>query len=202
MNTSNLPICLRRQTGLGIRVTLWPRGAEGSYYQSWVLKRNQRRSNDMLDYELYVATISFFCHFCSWDIPGSGSASSYRVGVRVLHCVAMVGGGESKPMPIYKTFACSAVATCWAETCTLPIDTAKVRLQLQGAAKPGETLKYRGMLGTMSTIAKEEGVSALWAGLTPGLHRCGTVNADHSPRGQVPLTCHRPYTFDFFIMFC
>lgn len=53
----------------------------------------------------------------------------------------------------------------------MPIDTAKVRLQLQAAPKAGETLKYRGMIGTMSTIAKEEGVSALWAGLTPGLHR-------------------------------
>lgn len=74
-------------------------------------------------------------------------------------------------MPIWKTFGCSAVATCWAESCTLPIDTAKVRLQLQSAPKPGETLKYRGMIGTMSTIAKEEGMSALWAGLTPGLHR-------------------------------
>eukprot|EP00892_Ulva_mutabilis_P002082 jgi/Ulvmu1/11875/UM081_0033.1 len=83
----------------------------------------------------------------------------------------MTGGGNSPSMPIWKTFGCSAVATCWAEACTLPIDTAKVRLQLQSAAKPGETLKYRGMIGTMGTIAKEEGIGALWAGLTPGLHR-------------------------------
>lgn len=74
-------------------------------------------------------------------------------------------------MPIWKTFGCSAVATCWAEFCTLPIDTAKVRLQIQGAPAPGETLKYRGMFGTLSTIAKEEGIAACWAGLTPGLHR-------------------------------
>jgi solute carrier family 25 (mitochondrial uncoupling protein), member 8/9 len=87
----------------------------------------------------------------------------------------MTGGGDSAPMPIYKTFGCSAVAACWAEFCTLPIDTAKVRLQLQASAKAGETLKYNGMIGTMGTIAKEEGMAALWAGLTPGLHRCAQV---------------------------
>lgn len=74
-------------------------------------------------------------------------------------------------MPLYKTFGCSAVAACWAEFCTLPIDTAKVRLQLQASPKPGEIPKYKGMVGTMGTIMKEEGAGALWTGLTPGLHR-------------------------------
>lgn len=46
---------------------------------------------------------------------------------------------------------------------TLPIDTAKVRLQLQGGT--GSALKYKGMLGTMATVAREEGLSALWSGL-------------------------------------
>ncbi|CAG9467633.1 unnamed protein product [Pedinophyceae sp. YPF-701] len=52
---------------------------------------------------------------------------------------------------------------------TLPIDTAKVRLQLQkgGAAEA----KYKGMFGTMATVAKDEGPAALWKGLVPGLHR-------------------------------
>jgi hypothetical protein len=31
--------------------------------------------------------------------------------------------------------------------------------------------KYKGMLGTVGTIAKEEGLSALWKGIVPGLHR-------------------------------
>ena len=31
--------------------------------------------------------------------------------------------------------------------------------------------KYRGMLGTLSTIAWEEGMTALWKGIVPGLHR-------------------------------
>ncbi|KAI8573973.1 hypothetical protein RHMOL_Rhmol01G0317800 [Rhododendron molle] len=72
------------------------------------------------------------------------------------------------------TFASSAFAACFAELCTIPLDTAKVRLQLQkktnveeGAGVP----KYRGMLGTVATIAREEGLVALWKGVVPGLHR-------------------------------
>ncbi|KAK9290107.1 hypothetical protein L1049_008271 [Liquidambar formosana] len=71
-------------------------------------------------------------------------------------------------------FAASAFAACVAEICTIPLDTAKVRLQLQKKAVEGDgvaLLKYRGMLGTVSTIAREEGLSALWKGIVPGLHR-------------------------------
>ena len=68
--------------------------------------------------------------------------------------------------------AASAFSASFAEACTIPIDTAKVRLQLQGAAaKGGAKPKYSGMLGTMATVAKEEGVGALWKGLTPALVR-------------------------------
>ncbi|ONK72136.1 uncharacterized protein A4U43_C04F16130 [Asparagus officinalis] len=57
---------------------------------------------------------------------------------------------------------------------TIPLDTAKVRLQLQKKAVLGDVVtlpKYRGMLGTVSTISREEGVAALWKGIVPGLHR-------------------------------
>lgn len=67
--------------------------------------------------------------------------------------------------------AISAAAACFAELCTLPLDTAKVRLQLQKRAGSGEGSKYRGLLGTVATIAKEEGLLALWKGIIPGLHR-------------------------------
>lgn len=49
----------------------------------------------------------------------------------------------------------------------MPLDTAKVRLQLQ----KGGTTKYKGLLGTVVTIGKEEGASALWKGIEPGMHR-------------------------------
>ncbi|MBA0842445.1 hypothetical protein Goarm_002269, partial [Gossypium armourianum] len=58
--------------------------------------------------------------------------------------------------------------------CTIPLDTAKVRLQLQKKALGGDAAalpKYRGLLGTVGTIAREEGLAALWKGVIPGLHR-------------------------------
>lgn len=60
------------------------------------------------------------------------------------------------------------------QICTIPLDTAKVRLQLQKKAVAGDAValpKYRGMLGTVATIAREEGLTALWKGIVPGLHR-------------------------------
>lgn len=47
-----------------------------------------------------------------------------------------------------------------------------MRLQLQKKAPANEGApKYRGLLGTVATIAREEGLSALWNGIIPGLHR-------------------------------
>lgn len=72
------------------------------------------------------------------------------------------------------TFASSAFAACFAEICTIPLDTAKVRLQLQKKAVGGDAAvlpKYRGLLGTVGTIAREEGLASLWKGVIPGLHR-------------------------------
>lgn len=60
------------------------------------------------------------------------------------------------------------------QLCTIPLDTAKVRLQLQKRGSIGNEVgvpKYRGMLGTVVTIALEEGLVALWKGIIPGLHR-------------------------------
>ena len=76
-----------------------------------------------------------------------------------------------KALPVYKTFPASAFSACFAELCTLPFDTGKVRLQLQGTPTPGVTPKYKGLIGTVGTIAKEEGAAALWKGWQPGLHR-------------------------------
>ncbi|KAM1040010.1 hypothetical protein ACFX13_029991 [Malus domestica] len=73
-----------------------------------------------------------------------------------------------------QTFLCSAFAACFAEFCTIPLDTAKVRLQLQKKAVAGDGAgapRYRGLLGTMATIAREEGLAALWNGIIPGLQR-------------------------------
>ncbi|CAL9002720.1 unnamed protein product [Prunus brigantina] len=87
----------------------------------------------------------------------------------------MVADSKSKSdISFAGTFVSSAFSACFAEICTIPLDTAKVRLQLQKKAVAGDGValpKYKGMLGTVATIAREEGLSALWKGIVPGLHR-------------------------------
>lgn len=66
------------------------------------------------------------------------------------------------------------MCTSIVQICTIPLDTAKVRLQLQKTSLGGDAAalpKYRGLLGTVGTIAREEGLAALWKGVIPGLHR-------------------------------
>ena len=75
------------------------------------------------------------------------------------------------PLPLWKSFGASAFSACTAELMTLPFDTGKVRLQLQGTPTAGVAPKYKGLIGTVGTIAKEEGPAALWKGWQPGLHR-------------------------------
>jgi len=88
---------------------------------------------------------------------------------------------SAEQFSIPTTILLSACAASWGEFCTIPLDTAKVRLQTQGmtggakaagdAAKAALKPKYNGLFGTMGTIAKEEGAAALWKGLVPGFHR-------------------------------
>jgi len=80
-------------------------------------------------------------------------------------------------LPWWGTFACAGLGACIAEVVTLPIDTAKVRLQLQqrsaaGQAQTAQTAAPRvGMLGMVAKIGKEEGILALYKGFWPALHR-------------------------------
>ncbi|KAI7981921.1 Mitochondrial uncoupling protein 1 [Camellia lanceoleosa] len=58
--------------------------------------------------------------------------------------------------------------------CTIPFDTAKLRRQLQKKAIIGDAMtlpKYKGMLGIVATIAREEGLASRWKGIVPELHR-------------------------------
>ena len=61
-----------------------------------------------------------------------------------LRCSTMSPPPSGPQLSFLPSFACSAVAACIAEAATLPLDTAKVRLQMQGGLlKPGEAPKYR-----------------------------------------------------------
>ncbi|KAF3847535.1 hypothetical protein F7725_020563 [Dissostichus mawsoni] len=87
----------------------------------------------------------------------------------------MVGGGSADlaPSVAVKVFSAGA-AGCVADLVTFPLDTAKVRLQIQGESKPslkGQRMKFRGVFGTIFTMVKTEGPRSLYSGLVAGLHR-------------------------------
>lgn len=73
-------------------------------------------------------------------------------------------------------FVGAGTAACIADLLTFPLDTAKVRLQIQGeagstAACSTSAVKYRGVLGTISTMVRTEGPRSLYSGLVAGLQR-------------------------------
>lgn len=97
----------------------------------------------------------------------------------------------------------AGTAACFADFITFPLDTAKVRLQIQGeqpvrtgALKPAtassigssavsfklnsttipvlpaaQHVQYRGLVGTITTITRQEGFRSLYSGLSAGLQR-------------------------------
>lgn len=68
----------------------------------------------------------------------------------------------------------AGTAACIADLVTFPLDTAKVRLQIQGESQKGKgegTLKYRGVMGTITTMVRTEGPRSLYNGLVAGLQR-------------------------------
>ena len=78
--------------------------------------------------------------------------------------------GEGDVAYFVRNVLMAATAAMTAEVATIPLDTAKVRLQLQKVV-PGEKPRYNGLFGTMKVMAAEEGALSLWNGLTPGLQR-------------------------------
>ncbi|KFO97910.1 Mitochondrial uncoupling protein 3 [Calypte anna] len=80
---------------------------------------------------------------------------------------------EMAPTAAIKFFS-AGTAACIADLCTFPLDTAKVRLQLQGEVRiprVSGAVEYRGVLGTLSTMVRTEGARSLYSGLAAGLQR-------------------------------
>ncbi|CAH2225759.1 mitochondrial uncoupling 3 [Pelobates cultripes] len=71
-------------------------------------------------------------------------------------------------------FIGAGTAACIADLFTFPLDTAKVRLQIQGESLPESNVKivqYKGVYGTITTMVKTEGAASLYNGLVAGLQR-------------------------------
>ena len=65
------------------------------------------------------------------------------------------------------------MAAVCAEMVTFPVDTAKTRLQLQGQSKDKRwvQVKYTGTLNCLACMVREEGVRAVYKGLSPAVLR-------------------------------
>lgn len=87
-------------------------------------------------------------------------------------------------MPLTYKLLTAGTAACIADFATFPLDTAKVRLQIQGEGRPlvamengsallvrTANLRYHGLVGTIGTIVREEGARSLYNGLSAGLQR-------------------------------
>eukprot|EP00930_Biecheleria_cincta_P087499 TRINITY_DN76723_c0_g1_i1.p1 TRINITY_DN76723_c0_g1~~TRINITY_DN76723_c0_g1_i1.p1 ORF type:complete len:286 (-),score=53.58 TRINITY_DN76723_c0_g1_i1:16-873(-) len=73
-------------------------------------------------------------------------------------------------VPLWQRVSMSGAAAMFAEMMTIPLDTAKVRLQTQRKLD-GVVSKYRGPVQTISVIVREQGVLAPYRGLVAGCHR-------------------------------
>jgi len=78
----------------------------------------------------------------------------------------MVNQGKSNE-PTWVRFLTGGTASSIAEVATLPVDMAKVRLQVQGSGAK----VYSNLFDCIYKVAKTEGVGALYKGLAPGLLR-------------------------------
>lgn len=70
-------------------------------------------------------------------------------------------GGGRAPIPPYVKAAAGSLGGVMEACCLQPIDVVKTRLQLDRAGA------YRGIAHCGTTVARAEGVPALWKGLTP-----------------------------------
>ncbi|KAL8530947.1 hypothetical protein ACS0TY_007825 [Phlomoides rotata] len=134
--------------------------------------------NGRLQWWLERAGSCFSCCRGAWVAScvaaGASVVVSLAAGATAVESVAVVGS----VLVLFGKLPCccqAAVVASWCpQICTIPLDTAKVRLQLQKKVVAGDAMslpKYKGLLGTVGTIARVEGMASLWKGIVPGLHR-------------------------------
>jgi len=74
------------------------------------------------------------------------------------------------PISMPMLMVLSGTAASWGEICSIPFDTAKVRLQIQNNAA-GSAPQYRGLLHCLGSMVKHEGILSPWRGVTAGIQR-------------------------------
>lgn len=75
-----------------------------------------------------------------------------------------------KELKSWQSFLVGGISGAMGPMANSPIDVIKTRLQKQRIV-PGETPKYNGVVGTITTMLKEEGIRSFYKGLSPRLMR-------------------------------
>ncbi|CAM4671355.1 unnamed protein product [Leuciscus chuanchicus] len=121
-------------------------------------------------------------HLGRLAVTQTGSAMLYSVRLKQLVCsyfgflLFLVGlhqaeGAATEMANLnWKPFVYGGMASIVAEFGTFPIDLTKTRLQVQGQTHCME-VRYRGMFHALFRIGSEEGVRALYSGISPALLR-------------------------------
>ena len=78
--------------------------------------------------------------------------------------------GDGKKLEVWKTLVNGLLAGAIGPCLNSPMDVVKTRLMAQETMR-GVAPKYTGFVQASMVIAKEEGIFALWKGLTPRLAR-------------------------------
>jgi hypothetical protein len=138
---------------------------------------------------------SLFCMRCTYTTAAMAATPDKTSATPPVFMVKCPGFTENhramastdKDLSFPRRYVLSSIAATVAETCcastqpvshttvltsdagTFPIDITKTRLQVQSAQIGSQA--YRGMMATAAGIVKEEGVRALWRGLSPAVLR-------------------------------
>lgn len=101
----------------------------------------------------------------------SSPAAMTTSGNRVRRIPTVSSGAQRKKTPgIAVQLLTAGTAACVADIITFPLDTVKVRLQVQGESGAA-AVQYNGVFRTVMGVAKNEGPKALYNGIVPGLQR-------------------------------
>ncbi|XP_030293410.1 brain mitochondrial carrier protein 1 [Sparus aurata] len=108
---------------------------------------------------LYCLRLQHCVDLCLWTLL-------FVAGLQQVEAAA----AEEMASLNWKPFIYGGMASIVAEFGTFPIDLTKTRLQVQGQSQYTE-VRYRGMFHALFRIGKEEGVRALYSGISPALLR-------------------------------
>lgn len=87
-----------------------------------------------------------------------------------------VAANDGKPLPLYQKALCGLTAGAIGASVGSPSDLALIRVQANSMLPIAERRNYGNAFGALSTIAKEEGVLALWKGCGPTIVRAMALN--------------------------